>query len=77
MYINEFLTAILVVSKAILSFYEMRRKFPNIVCPGCCTFWNFSIFGSIIGCVCMCPKDTLCDKSFKSSVETIRREIEE
>jgi hypothetical protein len=35
------------------------------------------MFGSIIGCVFMCPRDNLCDKSFKGSVETIRREIEE
>ena len=46
----NFLTAILVVSKAFLFLYERYRKFPIIVCPGCCTFWNFSMFGSIIGC---------------------------
>jgi hypothetical protein len=47
----NFLIVIIVVSKVILSLYEMRRIFPNIVCPGCCTFWKFSMFGSIIGCV--------------------------
>jgi hypothetical protein len=35
------------------------------------------MFGSIIGCVCMCPKDKLCDKSFKNSIEAIRWEIED
>lgn len=34
------------------------------------------MFGSIIGCVFMCPKETVCDISFKSSVEAIRWEIE-
>ena len=42
---------------------------------------NFSMLGSIIGCVFWCPKDKLCDKSllrglFKRSVEAKGWEIE-
>ena len=35
------------------------------------------MFGSIIGCVFVCTKEKLCEKSFKSSVEAIQWEIED
>ena len=37
----------------------------SFLCPGCCPFGNFSMFGSTIGCVLNCPKDKLFDKSLQ------------
>ena len=35
------------------------------------SFFNFSMFGSIIGCVLRCPKDKLCDKSLQKGLFTL------
>ena len=68
--------------KALLSLYERCQKFAKICVQDVVLFRDFSMFGSIIGCVFWCPRDKLCDESlprelFKRSVEAKGWEIQE